>query len=57
MVLNQKALQDIKKSFEEAHLNAKIKSASKKIGLDLYLLLYFNFLTRKPIQMALITYL
>ena len=29
----------------------------KKIGLDLYLLLYFNFLTRKPIQMALITYL
>ena len=29
----------------------------KKIGLNLYLLLYFNFLTRKPIQIALITYL
>ena len=33
------------------------KVCIKKIGLDLYLLLYFNFLTRKPIQMALITYL
>ena len=29
----------------------------KKIGLELYLWLYFNFLTRKPIQMVLITYL
>ena len=29
----------------------------KKIGLELYLWLYFNFLTRKPIQMVQITYI
>ena len=34
-----------------------IKCVSKKIGLELYLWQYFNFLTRKPIQMVQITYI
>ena len=33
-----------------------IKCVSKKIGLELYLWLHFNFMTRKPIQMVQITY-
>ena len=35
----------------------EIKCVSKKIGLELYLWQYFNFLTRKPIQMVQITYI
>ena len=32
------------------------KVCIKKIGLELYLWLHFNFMTRKPIQMVQITY-
>ena len=35
----------------------QLKCVSKKIGLELYLWLHFNFLTRKPIPIVQITYL
>ena len=46
--------------FQQPNLCGKdcieVKCVSKKIGLELYLWLHFNFMTRKPIQMVQITY-